>query len=615
MYGLDELQRMLDGAVPLTKEKTFGRLLVKSFIGYGSIGEVYELNDTDTGERLAFKLQRDDMNSTDINEVGRTFYTDIECSAGIGSHPNVIKTLACLELYDENNTGFPTIVMEYFESQSLQKYINKQHRKGLSLEEAVNIALQIAAGLSAIHKVGYIHRDLTALNVLLSKDGHVRISDLGLARKINYSSIRFSKYYEFIAPELTPNWPPYDEIQKVKGDERSDLYSVGALLFFMTTAECLTTESETRRVIGEAKDKSWDAYPLEEKLARIELKWQPYIDRKLQKITNEDLSHLICSLTHFNPYLRNPATAEDLHATLDGTLRRHNEQQLERKRVLSTTNMIRVDPLLQKLGITQDQANKTLLHLLYQFKQDPEEHNVLYKLGMLFADLAMNEHALTYFSLALQHSTGSNQRHKYFVARGIALSNFGRTREAVEMVNKTFQAGGASPSTYINCGNIYKRNEMVNDAHSCYSRALVLDNSDVSALSGLGWCYAKNGNRDAAQEHIELARYKASEQNSELGMWRALRGGAEVYELLSYKKEFNECFLGMLSVMPHRALWIRQGYIDSMRQKDMLLESTLSCISKLQAAARPIQQIVKSKSPYQLQSTNEENDVIRVELI
>ena len=142
-------------------------------------------------------------------------------SAACLSHPNIVN------IYDvgEEN-GIYYIVMELIEGITLKKYIER--RKKLEIRESIEVAMQVARGLEAAHAEHIIHRDIKPQNIMISKDGKVKVTDFGIARAASFQTISSNTMgsVHYISPE------------QARGgycDERSDIYSLGITLYEMLT--------------------------------------------------------------------------------------------------------------------------------------------------------------------------------------------------------------------------------------------------------------------------------------------------------------------------------------------------------------------------------------------
>ncbi len=194
------------------------RFQILQELGRGGMGIVFLALDKQLKENVAIKVLSPFL-SNDAESLER-MRREVTAARKI-THTNVIK------IYDINEAnGLHYITMEYFHGENLRQFIM---RKGpLSLQEGLQIAFQICDGLEAAHAQGIIHRDLKSHNVILNDRGHAKIIDLGLARTNQLEGMT--------ATGLIMGTPEYMSPEQVMGkrtDERSDLYSLGIILYEM----------------------------------------------------------------------------------------------------------------------------------------------------------------------------------------------------------------------------------------------------------------------------------------------------------------------------------------------------------------------------------------------
>ena len=196
-------------------------------LGAGGMGEVYRARDEKLDRDVAIKVLPESV-ATDPDALAR-FEREAKAVAAL-SHPNI------LAIHDfGTHTGISYAVMELLEGETLR---GKLDAGPILQKQAVDYALQIAKGLSAAHEKGVIHRDLKPENLFVIKDGHVKILDFGLAKRVE--AIAPSK--ETSAPTASGHTQPgtvmgtvaYMSPEQVRGlsvDHRSDLFSFGAILY------------------------------------------------------------------------------------------------------------------------------------------------------------------------------------------------------------------------------------------------------------------------------------------------------------------------------------------------------------------------------------------------
>jgi len=201
-------------------KKTILHYKILKKIGKGGMGVVYKAEDIKLGRLVALKFLSDYSISSHEDRVrlGR----EARAAASL-KHESVCTIFG---FYETDEQCF--IAMEYVEGETLKELI---HRKGsLSQEKAIEITQKIAEVLSIAHQKGIIHRDIKSDNIMIKKDGTVKIMDFGLAKLENMPTITRTK-----SPMGTVGYMSPEQVQGFKVDHRSDLWSLGVVLFEMLT--------------------------------------------------------------------------------------------------------------------------------------------------------------------------------------------------------------------------------------------------------------------------------------------------------------------------------------------------------------------------------------------
>ncbi len=185
-------------------------------IGSGGMADVYKAKCHRLNRYVAVKILKQEY-SSDKNFITK-FRGEAQSAAGL-SHPNIVS------VYDvgEDN-GLHYIVMELVEGITLKKFIEKKGR--LAIKEAVGIAIQIAQGLEAAHNNHIIHRDIKPQNIMISREGKVKVADFGIAKAVSANTYTQNAIgsVHYLSPE------------QARGgycDEKSDIYSLGVTLYEM----------------------------------------------------------------------------------------------------------------------------------------------------------------------------------------------------------------------------------------------------------------------------------------------------------------------------------------------------------------------------------------------
>ena len=205
----------------LTTGSTFARRYqIIEELGKGGMGKVYKANDVDIKEKVAIKLIKPEI-STDKNTIER-FQNELKFARKI-RHKNVC------QMYDLNReAGTYYISMEYVEGENLRNMIRMSGQLGIGT--AASIAKQVCDGLVEAHKLGVIHRDLKPSNIMIDREGNVRIMDFGIARSLKEKGITGAGI--MIG---TPEYMSPEQVEGKETDQRSDIYSLGAILYEMVT--------------------------------------------------------------------------------------------------------------------------------------------------------------------------------------------------------------------------------------------------------------------------------------------------------------------------------------------------------------------------------------------
>ncbi len=187
-------------------------------IGTGGMSDVYKSKDHKLNRHVAVKVLKQEF-SENTNFVSK-FRMEAQAAASL-MHPNIVNVY---DVGEEN--GIFYIVMELVEGITLKKYIEKKAR--LSFKEAVSIAIQACMGIEAAHKNHIIHRDIKPQNIIISKDGKVKVTDFGIAKAATSNTITSNVMgsVHYTSPE---------QARGGYSDEKSDIYSMGVTLFEMLT--------------------------------------------------------------------------------------------------------------------------------------------------------------------------------------------------------------------------------------------------------------------------------------------------------------------------------------------------------------------------------------------
>ncbi len=204
-------------------------------LGEGGMGAVYKARNWQFGQTVALKLMHKNLGAN--NDAVRRFQREIQAAAQL-NHPNIVRAIDAGE-----GNGNHMLVMEYVEGTDLEKQV--RHNGPLPVEQAVGFIVQAAQGLAHAHAAGIIHRDVKPSNLVLDKQGVVKVLDLGLARVTGAEKVpgaataptaltqsgSIMGTCDYMAPEQA--------LDTKRAGQRADIYSLGCTLWFLLTGRVL----------------------------------------------------------------------------------------------------------------------------------------------------------------------------------------------------------------------------------------------------------------------------------------------------------------------------------------------------------------------------------------
>ena len=188
-------------------------------IGSGGMADVYKGKDHKLNRYVAVKVLKSDYRNDE--SFIKKFVSEAQAAAGL-MHPNVVN------VYDVGqDRGLYYMVMELVEGITLKEYIEKKER--LSAKEAISISIQMISGIQAAHNHHIIHRDIKPQNIIISKDGKVKVTDFGIARATTSTATISTNVMGSV------HYTPPEQAKGGIVDERSDIYSAGITMYEMVT--------------------------------------------------------------------------------------------------------------------------------------------------------------------------------------------------------------------------------------------------------------------------------------------------------------------------------------------------------------------------------------------
>jgi serine/threonine protein phosphatase PrpC/tRNA A-37 threonylcarbamoyl transferase component Bud32 len=246
---------------------------------------IYKARDRKTGQIVALKVPHMQFES-DVAGAGR-FEREEEIGKTL-RHPSVLKIIPV-----EEPKSRPYIVMEFLEGRTLADLLKET--KPLAEADAVAIASRICDALDYLHRQNVVHRDLKPQNIMLCRDGSIRIMDFGIAKS---AQARRMTFVGFTPAMGTPDYMAPEQVQGKRGDERTDIYSLGAILYEMATGATLF-EGENPYVVMNSR-----------------LTGDPAAPRKVNPKLTPVLEEIILHALERNPANRYPSAAA-MKAELD----------------------------------------------------------------------------------------------------------------------------------------------------------------------------------------------------------------------------------------------------------------------------------------------------------
>ena len=216
---------MSSAAESPNEQRQYGEYVIESVLGRGAMGMVYLARDKRIGRKVALKTVQVEQQFEDDADATE-FYQRLQREAevcGAMQHPNIVT------LYEPgyDKTVISYLATEYVDGESLRQKLKRT--KPLPLNEAVRIGEDILRGLAYAHTKGIIHRDIKPANILLTSEGQAKIADFGIARPVDSSLTAAGSMLG------TPNYMSPEQVRCGEITTRSDLFSVGVVLYEMLT--------------------------------------------------------------------------------------------------------------------------------------------------------------------------------------------------------------------------------------------------------------------------------------------------------------------------------------------------------------------------------------------
>jgi eukaryotic-like serine/threonine-protein kinase len=200
---------------------TLDHYRIDAAIGRGGMSVLYKATDLNRGAQVAIKVPHAEM------EADPVLFERFKREEEIGQlldHPGVVKT------FNSEQRSRVYMVVEWVDGRLLRSILNEE--KKLPIERAVKIALGICDALDYMHKRGIVHRDLKPENVMVDEDDNIKLIDFGIAMKEDARRLTFVNLSATLG---TPDYISPEQVKGQRGDQRSDIYAVGVMLYEMLT--------------------------------------------------------------------------------------------------------------------------------------------------------------------------------------------------------------------------------------------------------------------------------------------------------------------------------------------------------------------------------------------
>ena len=257
-----------DAPGPLTPGEAFGgRYHIIKLLGIGGMGAVYQAWDDELGVIVALKVIRREaaLDPESAQALERRFKQELLLARQV-THKNVVRIHDLGEVH-----GLRYITMPFVNGRTRAELLAEQG--SLPVSQALGIFRQLVAGMEAAHAKGIVHRDLKPANILFRPDGRPVIVDFGLAKDMGVNSTLTASWRKF----ATPRYMSHEQCQGLPVDARSDIYSLGVILWEMLTGHRIYEDANPAELI--TMHVSSPVPKLPSSLAH----YQPTLDRLLAK--------------------------------------------------------------------------------------------------------------------------------------------------------------------------------------------------------------------------------------------------------------------------------------------------------------------------------------------
>jgi PAS domain S-box-containing protein len=271
-----------NGQADLLVDQTFGHYKISKRIGSGGMGEVFLATDIIAGRKAALKLLP--MRFTGDAERLKRFQQEAHAVVAL-NHPNI---LTVYEIGEDHSIHY--IASELIEGETLRQRLT---RGRMELSEAVDIAIQVASALAAAHEAGIVHRDINPGNIMLRRDGYVKVLDFGIAKLAEQevpATIPTDEALSLVETNLgsilgTAHYMSPEQAYGAPVDKSTDIWSLGVVLYEMVTGHVPFTGDKPGEAMSAILEK--EPPPLTTYVANAPAELQQIINRTLRKDRSE----------------------------------------------------------------------------------------------------------------------------------------------------------------------------------------------------------------------------------------------------------------------------------------------------------------------------------------
>ncbi|MGD0731518.1 MAG: serine/threonine-protein kinase [Terracidiphilus sp.] len=236
-------------------------------VARGGMSTLFRATDLNDGRQVAIKVPHSDMEADPI--LVERFHRERQIGQEL-DHPGMVKTYGV----EEHSRVY--MVIEWVEGRLLRAILNQERK--LPVERAVNLTREICEALDYMHKHGVVHRDLKPENIMVDDQDRIKIIDFGIAMKEDARRLTF---VDMSATLGTPDYISPEQVKGQRGDQRSDIYSLGAMLYEMLTGQPPFVGSNPLAVMNERVLK--DPQPARELNLEISPQLQEILNRALER--------------------------------------------------------------------------------------------------------------------------------------------------------------------------------------------------------------------------------------------------------------------------------------------------------------------------------------------